>query len=102
MKNIASIYPIKLRKPIHCVGCRWYTLFNSTSGYCLHGLPTQKINPVPWYRYSYHEDIFVNIAPIWKCPKPRTVQESIYFKSYLDKIMKYLNPLNRNNGNQTK
>lgn len=70
----------KYKKPRSCRGCRWYTTFNSTAGFCLYHFPTKKLNiPVLWRNYTAWTDIYVDIRPAEKCPKPMTITESAYW-----------------------
>jgi hypothetical protein len=68
-----------MKKPRTCRGCRWYSCYNGTTGFCLYHFPTKKTKPVLWRKYTAWIDIFVDIRPSEKCPKPLTIAESVYW-----------------------
>lgn len=76
---------MKLKKPRSCKGCRWYIPYDSTHGFCLYHFETEKIKPILWIRYTTYEDIVVDIKPKNSCPKPRTIQESLFWQKYGEK-----------------
>jgi hypothetical protein len=79
---------MKLKKPRTCRGCRWYSTYTSTHGYCLYQFPTEKIKSVLWRHYTAWEDIHVDIRPVGECPKPLTIAEAVYWVEFAEKKMR--------------
>jgi len=75
----------KLKKPRTCRGCHWYSTYSSTKGFCMYHFPTKKSEPVLWRGYITWEDIFVDIRPEDKCPKPKTIAEAVYWMDFAEK-----------------
>jgi ABC-type ATPase with predicted acetyltransferase domain len=72
------------KKHCTCRGCRWYSTYNSITGFCLYHFPTEKTDvPVLWRNYTAYTDIYVDIKPTGKCPKPITISESVYWSKHL-------------------
>lgn len=78
---------MKLKKPKSCRGCWWYMADTGTTGHCLYRskFPTKEVKHVLWRRFSVCEDIFVNIGPEGKCPKPLTRSEAVYWMKEFEK-----------------
>jgi len=68
-----------MKNPRSCRGCRLYNTFNGTTGFCLHHYPVKMIESVLWRNYTTREDIFVNIKPAGRCPKPLSRAEASYW-----------------------
>jgi hypothetical protein len=79
---------MNLKKPRTCRGCRWYTTYSGTRGYCLYHFSTEKVEPILWRNYTAFEDIYVDIRPVGECPKPLTIAEAVYWVEFAENKMK--------------